>query len=85
MATLIVDVLSAQVDGTTHGPAYYNGNAHLRLGAIEHLTRIGDICGFAEMLARARAIKDINLRCYLDLFVFSLLVFRFLNVFVFPY
>ncbi len=47
--------------GVTHGPAYYN-LADLRIGGIEHITRIGEPCAFADISARIHGLRHVNER-----------------------
>jgi len=47
--------------GVTDGPAYYN-KANLRLGGVDHITRLGEECGFMDTAYQTIAIKHVNER-----------------------
>ncbi|CAK0869437.1 unnamed protein product [Prorocentrum cordatum] len=47
--------------GVTDGPAYYN-KANLRLGGVDHITRLGEECGFMDAAYQSIAIKHVNMR-----------------------
>ncbi|CAK0899432.1 unnamed protein product [Prorocentrum cordatum] len=47
--------------GVNDGPAYYN-KANLRLGGVDHITRLGESCGFMDTAYQSMAIKHVNER-----------------------